>query len=80
MRIYIDTDHEGYVRFANDLWARLPDGDIDVVLDSRASIDRANADYVKRYRDAPEWTSDDVAESDEDAQRLLASSTRRRCT
>jgi len=78
VRIYVDTDQEGYVRFVNDLWARLPDEHVDVVLDSRASIDRANADYQHRYKQVPEWTADDVAESDEEAQRFSTSPPRSR--
>lgn len=76
MRIYIETDDEGYVRFVNDLWARLPDEDVDMVLDSRTVVDRANADYERRYKTVPEWSTDDVAESEEEAQRLKASSAR----
>jgi hypothetical protein len=70
VRVYVETDDDGYVQFVNDLWARMPDGDWHVVLDSKASVDRANADYDTRYRkQAPTWTADDAAETEADAER-----------
>ncbi len=70
VRVYIDTDDDGYVQFVNNLWAALPDGDWKLVLDSKASVDRANLDYDARYREAPTWTIDDAAETEADAARL----------
>jgi hypothetical protein len=71
VRVYVDTDDDGYVQFVNDLWARMPDGDWHLVLDSKASVDRANADYDTRYRQqAPTWTIDDAADTEADAERL----------
>jgi hypothetical protein len=78
VRIYLDTDDEGYARFVNDLWARLPDEELEVVLDSKASLDRANEDYRERYIKAPKWAAGDVAESEEEAQHFLTSPTDRR--
>jgi hypothetical protein len=73
VRVYVETDDDGYVQFVNDLWARMPDGDWHLVLDSKASVDRANADYDTRYRQqAPTWTIDDAAETEADAERLSA--------
>ena len=73
VRVYVDTDDDGYVQFVNDLWARMPEGDWHLVLDSKASVERANADYDTRYRDqAPTWTIDDAAETEADAERLSA--------
>ncbi|WP_448616117.1 hypothetical protein [Modestobacter sp. URMC 112] len=74
VRLYVEADDDdGYVQFVNDLWARMPDGDWHLVLDSKASVDRANADYDARYRQgAPRWTIDDAAETEADAERLDA--------
>ncbi len=73
VRVYIDTDDDGYVQFVNDLWARMPDGDWHLVLDRKASVDHANADYDTRYRKhAPTWTHDNAAETEADAERLSA--------
>jgi hypothetical protein len=67
VRVYVETDDDGYAQFVNDLWAALPHGEYQVVLDGKASVDRANADYDARYRGAPLWTTDDAAEGDTDA-------------
>ena len=78
VRIYLEADPEGYVQFVNDLWARLPDADCEVVLDRRQCLAAANADYDARYRHVPPWSDEQVAESQVDAERFEASPIRPR--
>jgi hypothetical protein len=59
VQIHLDTDDDEHVRFVNDLWARLPDLDVDVVLDARC-LDRANADYDKRYGEVRPWNASEA--------------------
>lgn len=72
IRLYVDTDAAGYVKLANDIWARLPDEpDVQMLLDSKASVHKANEDYRERYVEVPDWSADDAAESDDEAEALI---------
>ncbi len=69
IRLYVDTDADGYVKLVNDIWARLPEKPaIQMLLDSKASIDKANLDYRERYVEVPDWSAEDTAESDDEAE------------